>query len=103
MAENRTSIQDILEQGGSVMIQITAADLKKTIRDAVQETRRSIEAEVAKGQSDVLLTRQEAQERLSVSRTTLWKWEKKNYLCPIEVGGKRRYKLSDLNRIMQGA
>ena len=103
MTQNQTSIQELIDRGGSTIVVIKADDLKQTIREAVQETRRSIEAEVAKNQSDVLLTRQEAQERLSVSRTTLWTWEKRSYLVPIEVGGKRRYKLSDINRIMKGA
>lgn len=80
---------------------ITAADLKEVIRDTVLETKRELEAEIAKNKSDVLLTTDEVAERLSVSRTTLWKWEKKNYLCPIEVGGKRRYKLSDINEILR--
>jgi len=97
----KQSIKEILNEGTARICMITAADLKEVIRDTVLETRRSLEAEVAKGQSDVLLTRQEAQERLSVSRTTLWKWEKKKFLCPIEVGGKRRYKLSDINEILR--
>ena len=97
----KQSIKEILNEGTARICMITAADLKEVIRDTVLETKRELEAEVAKGQSDVLLTRQEAQERLSVSRTTLWKWEKNKFLCPIEVGGKRRYKLSDINEILR--
>ncbi len=103
MIGNQTSIQDILEQGGSVMIQITADDLKKTIDNAVNKTRRAIESDVAKNNSDVLLTTDEVADRLSISARTLYNWEKKKYLCPIEIGGKRRYKLSDVNAILNNA
>ena len=97
----KQSIKEILNEGTARICMITAADLKEVIRDTVLETKRELEAEIAKNKSDVLLTTDEVAERLSVSRTTLWKWEKKNYLGPIEVGGKRRYKLSDINEILR--
>lgn len=39
-------------------------------------------------------------EILEVDRSTLWRWAKCGYLVPIEVGGKRRYKMSDVKRIL---
>ena len=33
---------------------------------------------------------------------TLWRWAKVGYLVPINVGGKRRYRMSDVKRILEG-
>jgi predicted site-specific integrase-resolvase len=39
---------------------------------------------------------------LGISETTLWRWNKIGYLVPINIGGKRRYKMSDVRRILEG-
>ena len=49
----------------------------------------------------MLLTTNQVLERLKVSRTTLWVWVKKKYIVPIEIGGRQRYKLSDINAILE--
>jgi excisionase family DNA binding protein len=85
------------------MIQITAADLNKTIDNAVNKTRRALEEDIAKGKGEFLLTAKDVLERLSISRKTLYNWEKKGYLRAIEIGGKHRYKLSDVNAILESA
>jgi len=30
----------------------------------------------------------------------LWRWAKRGYLVPIEVGGKRRYRMSEVKAIL---
>jgi predicted DNA-binding transcriptional regulator AlpA len=35
-----------------------------------------------------------------VCDTTLWHWSKKNYLKPVKVGNKVRYRQSDIQRIL---
>lgn len=97
----KQSIKEILNEGTARICMITAADLKEVIRDTVLETKRELEAEIAKNKSDVLLTTDEVAERLSVTARTLYNWERNKFLCPIEVGGKRRYKLSDINEILR--
>lgn len=37
---------------------------------------------------------------LGVSKPTLWRWSKIEYLVPIKVGGILRYKLNDLNNLI---
>ena len=46
------------------------------------------------------ITRKQAAEMLEITTTSLWRWKKENYLIPIEVGGKYKYRLSDINRIL---
>jgi excisionase family DNA binding protein len=103
MIDKESAIQDILEKRGSTLLLISAEDLKKTIKDTVSEARRILEAEVVNGKGEFLLTTNEVIERLSISRKTLYNWEKRKYLVPIEIGGKKRFKLSDVNTILKNA
>ena len=85
----------------STLLVIKAEDLKQTIYDAVNEAKRALEEDIALKNSDMLLTTNQVLERLKVSRTTLWVWVKKKYIVPIEIGGRQRYKLSDINAILE--
>jgi hypothetical protein len=40
-------------------------------------------------------------EMLDVDLSTLWRWNNEKYLCAVEVGGKRKYKLSEVNKILR--
>jgi len=95
------SVTELLENGGAALVLLNAEDLKRTIYEAVFLTKQELEREVAMNNTDVLLSSQEVQERLSISRTTLHNWKLKNFLVPIEIGGKRRYRLSDINEILK--
>ena len=97
---NETLINDILKSGGTTLMVIKAEDLKKAIFETISETRRQMEDEAVMNTSEALLTGQQVQDKLNVSRTTLWNWRKDGYLVPIEIGGKYRYKLSDINTIL---
>ncbi len=103
MIDKELAIQDILEKRGSTLLLISADDLKRTIKETVSEARRILEAEVVNGKGEFLLTTKEVLERLSISRKTIYNWEKKKYLVPIEIGGKKRFKLSDVNAILSNA
>lgn len=50
---------------------------------------------------DMLITPEQAAETLKVSKVTLWRWEKSGYLIPISIGGKKRYRNSDIAKIME--
>ena len=47
-----------------------------------------------------LLTISQAAAMLEVDRSTLWHWDKEGYLKKIHIGGKPRYKKSDIDRIL---
>lgn len=48
---------------------------------------------------DELLTIEEVCELLKVSKMTLYRWDKLGILKKIEVGGKRRYRKSDVEAV----
>lgn len=56
------------------------------------------EAKVIK-RGDSLLTINEAARILSVSKMTLYRWDKAGVLKKVEIGGKRRHRKTDLERL----
>ena len=102
MGISKLSFQDVLANGMATLVVMRAEDLKQTIVDCINETKRNMERDIALNNSEVLLTTNQVIERLSISRTTLWHWVKKRYIIPVEIGGKQRYKLSDVNAILKG-
>ena len=51
---------------------------------------------------ETFLTIEEAASRLGVSRSTLWRWDKDGYLKKIKRGKKITYRLSEVERIING-
>ncbi|WP_418197249.1 helix-turn-helix domain-containing protein [Alistipes shahii] len=39
---------------------------------------------------------------MGVDSSTLWRWAKSGYLVPVEYGGQRRYRVADVQRILNG-
>jgi len=48
---------------------------------------------------DSYLTTDQVCEMLSVSRPTLWAWDKKEILNPVRIGNAKRYRLSDIESL----
>ena len=51
---------------------------------------------------DDLVPEKHAMRILTVSRNTLYRFEKSGYLVPVRIGSKRMYKISDLEAILKG-
>jgi predicted DNA-binding transcriptional regulator AlpA len=93
-----TMIKDLLKVESNTLLVINADDLKVYSENLINETM----AKLSSKEEDVFLTAVEASEKLKVNRVTLWSWEKKGYLKPTRIGAKVRYKLSDINRLLNG-
>lgn len=94
--------EDILKNGSNTLVMMTGEDLKTLARTLILETKSELESTIAESNADKLITTEQAAELLGVNRSTLWKWAKRDYLKPIEVGGKRRYRLSAIKAIIAG-
>lgn len=81
----------------------------QTMRDFVKSECRAIFAELRAEQKaqaeqkakEMLLTPAEVCEQLKISDVTLWRWQKAEYLTPLYIGGKRRYKASDVQVLIE--
>jgi len=96
------SLQELINSGQTINITIGLSDLQKFATDLISQTKNDLEADLIAAKSETYLTRLEACEHLQVDQSTLFRWAKRGYLLPIEVGGKRMYRMSDLKRILNG-
>ncbi|MBQ8221548.1 MAG: helix-turn-helix domain-containing protein [Bacteroidaceae bacterium] len=90
------SIQSLLGQE-NVLLVVTPTQLREFAEEIISN------ALSAKKQDDTtLLTANEVAELLNVDKSTLWRWEKSEYLKPIRIGSKIRYKQSEVQLIKRG-
>ena len=71
----------------------TLEEFGKSVAQAV------IDSFLAK-KEEIYLTTKQAAKKLNVDPSTLYRWEKDNYLRPVRLGSKRRYRLSDIEKLM---
>lgn len=92
------NIKEILNSGTNVQLVINALDLKEAFLQWSEEAK----GEVKQTPVENYLTTPETAKRLGVDETTLWRWDKSGYLKKIRIGGKVRYRESDVIKLMEG-
>lgn len=95
-------LHKIIEEAPQINLTITAADLRDFAAQLISETKEQLEQEIAETKGESYLSSEKVMERLEISKTTLWRWKQRGYLVPVRVGGNDRYKLSDIQKIVEG-
>ena len=90
------SILEIINSGASVNLTISASDLREVINCAVMATRKELEQSTNDDKKEAYLTAKEASMMIGVTKVTLWRWAKRGYLMPTEIGGSRKYRKSEI-------
>ena len=91
-------LQELLEQGNAqVHIQVNGADLREF---GVTIVKKTVEM-LADEKKEVMLKVTEVTEKLRVSRSALYRWEESGYLRPVRIGGRVRYRLSDVEAVIK--
>lgn len=85
-----------------ISITLKAGELIEAIDYCVGKTRKELEQIITDSNTETYPSVDQVAKILSVDRSTLWRWSKQGYLTPMEVGGKRRYRMSDVNKILNG-
>jgi hypothetical protein len=96
------NLNDLLKSGGNITVAISITDLRLILNEAIQDTRRELEEIVISEKAETYPTPKQVSEILNVDTSTLWRWKKRSYLVPIEIGGKRRYRMSDVKALLNG-
>lgn len=96
------NIQELVEKCTNVSITVNTSDLKVFGDYLIEKTKKELEEIVINDKAETYLTPKQVTEMLNVNATTLWRWQKRNYLVPIEFGGGRRYRMSDVKALMNG-
>ena len=85
-----------------LVVSIKLGELVEANTLLIAETKRELEQLVTDQKAETYPSREKVMEILGVSSATLWRWQKLGYLVPLNVGGKRRYRMSDVKRILEG-
>ena len=98
-------MQIISNSTANIKLEITSEDLRhfsdeRRQRQMCIRDRNEVAVALKATNEDKLLTREEVKEMCGVCDTTLWLWNKRNYLKAIKVGNKVRYRFSDVKRIL---
>lgn len=91
-----------LKSNSNVQIVCTLADLRQIFSDWRDELKMKERLEQQQQKKEDYLTVKEVCEMLNVTKPTLWRWAKLNYLVPTKVGKKNFYKASDIELLRKG-
>ena len=94
-------IRELIQTTPNVSITIGANDLMGCLRLAIKEAKEEWEAAITAKKTETYVSPAKASEQLHVDKSTLWRYGKNGYLVPVEVGGKRLYKQSDIDKILR--
>ena len=95
-------IYTLAKECGNLTLSIKAGELVEAIDYCINKTRRELEQQITDANTETYPSPDQVAKIFDVDKSTLWRWRKQGYLVPIEIGGKRRYKMSDIKRILEG-
>lgn len=82
------------------IISVKVGDLIEANEALVAKTKEQLEQLITDSATETYPSRQKVAEILDVDLSTLHRWAKRGLLEPIEIGGKRRYRMSDVRRML---
>lgn len=82
------------------IISVRVGDLIEANEALIAQTKEQQEQLITDQTAETYPSRQKVAEILDVDKTTLWRWAKRGLLVPVEIGGKRRYRMSDVRRML---
>lgn len=92
------SVEELLENGVNVQVTLSPKELEELIYQMVKVVKMEMEDEIRQQNSEVYMTSQEVCDFLSIDNSTLWRWEKRGYLNPLYIGGKKRYPRTEIQK-----
>ncbi len=91
----------LAENQPNLKVELTSEDLLRFSNSLIEQARiQSQEGLATQQKEEKYLTRAEAGRKLGVCDTTLWHWNKRQYLKAVKIGRKVMYKLSDVEQIL---
>jgi hypothetical protein len=90
--------RDLLSSGANVSITLKLEDLREIFKEMVS----SVKSKSTDQPSEEFLSRKEVLNILKIDSSTLWSWEKTGYIKSYPFGGRKRYKLVDVEAIRTG-
>lgn len=90
--------RDLLDSGANVSVTLKLEDLKEFFKEIVGNLKPALK----ESHPEEFLSRKEVLKVLQIDSSTLWSWEKTGYIKSYPFGGRKRYKLVDVETIRTG-
>lgn len=94
-------IKMMRDTGDGVMLVVSASDLKEVVAQMYREAQEAQERAMQEQRELPTMTRKDVMEALNVGATTLHRWNKAGYLCPVKIGAKCLYRAKDVLAILE--
>ena len=94
------NIYTLAKECGNLTLSIKAGELVEAIEYCINKTVSEFDQRITDANTETYPGPDVVSKMLDVDKSTLWRWRKQGYLVPIEVGGKRRYRMSDVKKIL---
>jgi Helix-turn-helix domain len=85
------------ELAGNIQISTNARDLQELAEYCIERGRKE---KIKPEDPEEYLTPAEYAKTLKISLVTLWSWDKKGLTKPLRIGNQKRYRRSDLEKIL---
>lgn len=95
-------LDPLLRDYKNISITINSEQLIEIINYCIQKTKESLEDVIVSENQESYIGAKQVCNMLGINMSTLWRWEKKEYLISTKVGGKRRFKYSEIKNILEG-
>ena len=95
-------MKHLLENGANIQVVCNLQDLRELFAEWREEQREKEQEQALQQENGKYLTTDEVCGMLSVTKPTLWRWQKLKYLVPVKVGRKNFYQKSDIDALRKG-
>ena len=104
METNNLDLITLLQKVPTATVSLQLSDLNTFSRRLIAQTREEYEREITgrlEARNEVYLTSDAVKQTLKVGNTTWWRWAKAGMLVPVMVGGQKRYRQSDIDKLVE--
>lgn len=95
-----TNLIELAKQCPELSVTIRLGDLIEANESLIRKVRLELEQLITDANTETYPSREKVAEMLGVEVVTLWRWDKQDYLKPVRIGGKVRYRMSDIQNIL---
>ena len=91
---------ELAEENRNIIVSISLGDLIECNEELIRRAKAELEQQITDAAAETYPSVTKVAEILDANKTAFWRWTESGNLVPIEIGGKRRYRMSDVKRIL---
>ncbi len=95
-------LMSIIQNGqANIKLEVNGEDLLLFSNDLINRAKNELATELNEAKAERYLPKEEVKQMFGVCDATLWHWNRKDYLKPVKMGNKVRYRLSDIRQLLE--